>query len=101
MPRKLTSKQDILGEVTAIETAGEFEVTSEMAKSPLSYEDTVIRSFCLACGYSTELSEIGAQKITEKAKAEIPLDWRGYFFESKKCILCSDDYKEISLKKIQ
>ena len=97
----LKKKGDVLGSVKKPRAVGGFYVTQELAQTPLFYAGTVVRCFCLGCGESTELVPDGAKRLAEKAGAKAPDDWHGFYFESKRCIVCGKDYKSVVLKKIK
>lgn len=97
----LKKKRDVLGLAKRPKAVGGFYVTNELAKTPLFYEGTVVRCFCLGCGESTELVPDGAQRLAEKAGAKVPENWLEFYFESKRCIVCDEDYKDVSLKKAE
>jgi hypothetical protein len=98
--KKIIKKEDILGQIRKPKSGGNFIMDPVLAREPLHYDGSVIRCFCLGCGNSTELVPEGAEYLLKLAKAELPPLWQIFYFESKKCILCSDDYKDVVLKKI-
>ncbi len=93
--------KEVLGQTTKPKNVGGFVVTPEILNVPLSYEGTVVRCFCLGCGYSTELTNEGAQALLLLAEADIPSAWQGYYFQASHCMLCSKEYKDVSLKTVE
>ena len=98
--KKIINKKDVLGQVHGPKSTGNYIMDPELAKEPLHYEGSVIRCFCLGCGHSSELVPKGAEYLLKLANAETPPLWQIFYFEAKKCIVCSDDYEGVSLKKI-
>lgn len=98
--KKLKIKQDVLGKMVKPKTTGGFVVTPDQINNPLFYEGTVVRCFCVGCGYSTELSDGGAKKLAKIATVKHPINWNSYYFETKGCIVCSGAYQDPVLKKI-
>lgn len=93
-------KEEVLGKVNKPKPIGGFYVTKKIASTPLFYKGAVVRCFCLGCGESAELISFGAKRLARKAKAKVPENWQEYYFECKRCIICSKDYRQVSLKKI-
>lgn len=96
-----TIKEKVLGKINKPKPTGGFYVTEKIANSPLFYEGSVVRCFCLGCGGSTELVLEGAQRLSEKARKKVLENWEGFYFESSRCIVCDQDYKNVALKKIK
>ena len=61
---------------------------------------TVLRSFCVGCGYNLEITREHAEELAEMAGITLPYSLRGYYFESHSCSLCDSTNHLITLKKI-
>ena len=98
--KKIIQKEDIFGQVQRPKSNGKYVMDVQLSKEPLHYEGSVIRCFCLGCGSSAELIPAAAEFLIKLAKAEMPPLWQIFYFEAEKCVVCSDDYKGVCLKKI-
>ncbi|KKS11215.1 MAG: hypothetical protein UU67_C0080G0001 [Candidatus Daviesbacteria bacterium GW2011_GWB1_41_5] len=99
MNTKLKEKQNVLGQVVRPKIEESFDIPEEKLKEPLFEEGAVVRCFCFGCGISTEITAEGAIHLAEKAEADVPLSWEGFYFVSEECIVCGKDFKRVSFKK--
>lgn len=93
-------KTNVFGRLKKPEATGDYIVRREEVETPLVHDRSVIRACCTGCGYCLEVAQFGAKRLAEIAGIQKPDSWEGYYFESKRCRLCDEDYRQVSLKKI-
>lgn len=97
----MPEKSKVLGSVVKPRATGRYVVDPETAQSPLVGEQSVIRACCTGCGKCLELTQIGAERLAKMAKVSPPDVWPAFYFETRRCPLCSHEYAEVLLKSIE
>lgn len=96
----VTAKAKLFGTASKPKATGDFIVDRETALAPLVGDQTVIRACCTGCGKCLELLESGAKRLAKMAGVEEPEIWGAYYIEAKRCPICDQDYREVTLKPI-
>ena len=82
------NKADLLGQVTKLsEKEGCKARISKMRN--FEWEEGVCHLFCAFCGVQLEINRELASELAEMAGIPLPEDLRNYYFELRRCFMCS------------
>jgi len=99
--KKAKKPEDLFGKVNRLPATGGHVVSKEKLLEPCDDEDAVATVFCIGCGEYTKVSDIGSKNLASKSEIELPVSLEGNYFRAERCIMCDDDYKKVSLSKIE
>lgn len=102
MPHDEQQSREVAGEVFGgtqkLEATGDHQPSHNRLTEPLA--GGVIYSFCVGCGMTREITEMGLEIMAEKAGIETPGLVKGKFFQTQRCIHCHNEYEGVEFRLI-
>ena len=78
----------------------EKELDLSLLKEPFEKENSVIYSLCQNCGGIAELTGESAQKLVKLAGIEKNESLAGYYFLTRGCPFCGNNFESAEMKKL-
>jgi hypothetical protein len=93
-------KTELLGTIRPAEATGNHIPDPARLQTPMDGSESIIRSFCSACGQYYELSDSGVRKLAETINLDLPASFDGYYFQVASCSQCDGNDLTVKINSI-